>query len=171
MKIRDKYLIRVRTHKCLRVILDEHLHWQHHISYIVFKTQNGCNIIRCLCRTWWAAHPSCLLLMYKALIMSNIEYGTTFMLIFNKALADLLQRQHLQALRMVIGAMKSTPISNILSECAEMNTKYRLTTVALKQIGKLNSFNHNRSKILFYNFINYLIMLTIGENERKTNRL
>lgn len=146
IKIGDTPLVRVGTHKYLGVILDENMRWKEHTHHTINKAQQGLNIIRSLCKIEWGAHPCCLLLVYKALIRSQLEYGRICILKCSKKLTKLIDKYHLQALRVVIGVMRSTPISNILSECAEMNMRHRQIILATKQVGKWCGYQQNEIK-------------------------
>lgn len=108
-----------RSAKFLGVILDSKLTGVEHLNYIIGKCEKGINVIRALSGVWWGSHPYCQKLMYNALIRSHIDYGS-FMLepcskIFLKRL-DLIQAK---CLRLILGAMKSSPKNALQVECVE----------------------------------------------------
>lgn len=76
-------------------------------------------MIRCLAGVWWGAHPFSLKLVYNALIRSVMDYGS-FLLEPCRAVAlkklDIIQSK---ALRIMSGAMKSSPLNALQIECAE----------------------------------------------------
>ncbi len=59
----------------LGMTLDYSLQWKEHIFSLIKKCDMGLRIMGCLCGTWWGADPCTLLLLYRALICSRIEYG------------------------------------------------------------------------------------------------
>lgn len=90
-----------------------------HINYIINKCERSLNVMRALTGVWWGGHPTTLRLIYNALVRSLLDYGSfTFSLASKTALKklDLLQYK---CLRIIVGAMKSTPTNALQVECAE----------------------------------------------------
>lgn len=105
--------------KFLGVLLDSKLNGSAHCEYIVEKCERHINLLRCLTGVWWGAHPFSLKLVYNALIRSTLDYGTYLLepgsIKFFKKLDSLQAR----AMRIIMGAMKSSPINALQVECGE----------------------------------------------------
>lgn len=105
--------------KFLGVILDCHLTGLPHCEYIAAKCDRLLNIIRCLSGVWWGAHPLSLRLLYNALIRSVLDYGTFLLEPGSVAGFKKLDAVQSKALRIILGAMKSSPINCLQAECGE----------------------------------------------------
>ena len=105
--------------KFLGVVLDGKLTGVPHCEYIVTKCERLLNIIRCLSGVWWGAHPFSMKLFYNALIRSILDFGT-FLLEGGSVMAlKKLDAIQTKALRIITGAMRSSPINALQVECCE----------------------------------------------------
>lgn len=105
--------------KFLGVILDSKLSGNQHCDYVVSKCERILNMMKCLTGVWWGAHPFSLRLIYNALIRSVLDYGSfllqgSHITAFKKL--DVVQHK---ALRLILGAMRSSPVNAMQVECAE----------------------------------------------------
>ena len=66
-----------KTVKFLGVIFDKTLTWSPHLDYVVARCNKRLNLLKVLAGTRWGASKDMLLLVYKALIRSLIDYGCT----------------------------------------------------------------------------------------------
>lgn len=105
--------------KFLGVILDRKLSGVHHLNYICNKCENGVNVMRALSGVRWRAHPYNQKLLYNAMIRSNFDYGTFLIEPCNKLALKKLDKLQSKALRIITGAMKSSPINALQAECLE----------------------------------------------------
>lgn len=115
----------VKEAKFLGIILDSKLSGIPHCYYIAARCERVLNIIRCLSGVWWGAHPCSLKLLYNALVRSILDYGTYFLepcSVLGLKKLDLIQSK---ALRIISGAMKSSPINALQVECGEPPLKFR----------------------------------------------
>ncbi|XP_074042371.1 uncharacterized protein [Leptinotarsa decemlineata] len=126
----------------LGVIFDRNLSWKPHVNMISMRAQKGINILRSLCRTWWGAAPSTLLLLYRALIRSHLDNGSIFLSRCSKQVTLQLDRLQYQALRIALGLMRSTPINVLLSEGRECPLATRRLWLAHKWVAKLLSYRN-----------------------------
>lgn len=118
--IYDGISIPTKSHaKFLGVLLDSKLIGIPHCEYVVEKCEKHLNLLRCLTGVWWGAHPFSLKLVYNALIRSTLDYGTYLLepgrVMFFKKLDSIQAR----AMRIIMGAMKSSPINALQVECGE----------------------------------------------------
>lgn len=90
-----------------------------HTKYIVDKCEKNLNIMRALAGVWWGAHPFTLKLVYNALIRSLLDYGAYVLGVANKEAIKKLDLLQYRCLRVVLGAMRSTPTNALQVESAD----------------------------------------------------
>lgn len=105
--------------KFLGFILDSKLSGTPHVEHIVKKCEKNINILRALSGVWWGAHPYSLKLLYNALIRSHLDYCAFLLEPANKASLRRLDSIQYKALRIITGAMKSSPTSALQVECVD----------------------------------------------------
>ena len=62
--------------KFLGMIFDERLTWNEHIKYLIERCNKDMNVLRLVSGTTFGADKVTLLRLYKALILSKIDYGS-----------------------------------------------------------------------------------------------
>lgn len=122
----------VHQHKYLGMILTAKLNWEAHVNHIIQKAHRGLNIMRAICGTEWGAEPATLLIMYKAIVRSHLEFGIQVLATASKK--NLLKLNHMQnaALRIITGCMKCTPINALLGETGELHLETRRILLDIK---------------------------------------
>ena len=75
------------------------------------------NILRAVSGVWWGSHPTTLKLLYNALVRSHLDYGSFLLEPLSKSNIAKLNLIQSQALRIIAGAMKSSPINALQVEC------------------------------------------------------
>lgn len=103
--------------KYLGMILDCKLTWVQHCEYLIAKCERRMNMMRCLSGVWWGAHPSSMRLLYHAVIRSVFDYGTFFLEPGSVVAFSKLETIQSRALRVIAGAMRSSPIHALQAEC------------------------------------------------------
>lgn len=129
--------------KFLGLILDTHLTGLPHCDYIAAKCERNINIIRCLAGVWWGAHPFSLKLLYNTLIRSVLDYGTFLLEPANVAGLKKLDSVQSKALRVVSGAMKSSPINCLQVECADPPLHLRRQFLADRFMARCFQFTYH----------------------------
>ena len=64
------------TVKFLGLIFDSHLNWKAHVAYIKTKCNSSFNLMLKLSHTTWGAKRHVMITLYKALVLSKIDYGS-----------------------------------------------------------------------------------------------
>jgi hypothetical protein len=77
-KTNNKTIVTSNTITFLGLILDSKLRWVSHFNYLKCIISKWSNLLRALAGTWWGAHPSPLLLVYKYIIRSKVGYVSFF---------------------------------------------------------------------------------------------
>ncbi|XP_060522337.1 uncharacterized protein LOC132699561 [Cylas formicarius] len=129
----------------LGVTFDAKLTWVPQVGRMIHKAASGINIMRFLSRTWWGAHPSTLLIFYKAFVRSHLDYGSMVLGCCGKKTLSGLDRIQYQALRVTLGMMKSTPINILLGEACETSLEVRRIMLASKFLVKSLRIRNNPS--------------------------
>ncbi|XP_050525071.1 uncharacterized protein LOC126896384 [Daktulosphaira vitifoliae] len=120
-----------------------------HFKYLISSISRWSNLLRSIAGTWWGSHPSSLLLIFKALIRSKVDYGS-----FLYASASTVHRKKINSLlaaclRTIIGAVYSTPNMSLEVECVcppiEIRSRYLAYKFLLKQIS-------SPAKLIFHCF-------------------
>jgi ribonuclease HI len=101
------------TFKYLGVVFDQKLIWSAHVKLIQQKCLKRINFMRSMAGISWGAHPDVLLIVYKGLIRSVMEYGCVA---FDR-MADThllkLERIQYKCLRIALGLMQSTHVQAV----------------------------------------------------------
>ncbi|CAL4066066.1 unnamed protein product, partial [Meganyctiphanes norvegica] len=102
----------VKTYKYLGVIFDApYLTWKPHINMVKYECMRKLNILRALSGTSWGADRENLLKIYEAICRSRINYGCPAFLTASDTNLKTLQIIQNSALRVALGAWRSTNTS------------------------------------------------------------
>jgi Reverse transcriptase (RNA-dependent DNA polymerase) len=105
-----------RNSNILGVQLDSQLTWKPQIDNLIQRCQMPLNIIKSVAHVWWGADPSCLLLIYKALILSKLQNSS---FLWQQAAKKNLRKLDIiqnTAVRKILGVLPSTLIHSMLAE-------------------------------------------------------
>ena len=117
--------------KYLGMWLDSKLTWKHHIDYMETKCKKVLNVMRMVSGLCWGADRQSMLNIYKALIRSTVDYGCVVYSSACKTSLLKLERIQCKALRIALGAMKTTPTSALLVESEENPLSLRYRKISL----------------------------------------
>lgn len=101
------------SERYLGLILDSELNWKVHIEHLTKRTELGLNIMRSLAGLSWGSDPKVLKILYITTVRSHFDYGCMF---FNDANYHFLRKLDViqnKALRIISGAMMSSPINSL----------------------------------------------------------
>lgn len=129
--------------KFLGVVFDSKLSGSEHINYVVGKCEKNINILRCLSGAWWGAHPYSQKLLYNALVRSHLDFGSIILEPCCKENLKRLDQVQSKALRIVTGAMKSSPIKALQVECSEPPLNIRRQYLADRYIFRIAQLDNH----------------------------
>ncbi len=141
LKIYNIPIERVKSVKFLGVWFEERMTWRVYIDQIVDRCEKVINILRCLVGRDWGGDRNTLMMIYRGIIRSNIDYGC---MAYGSAAPSVLKKLEViqaKALRICSGAMRTTPINALLVEMEETTLEFRRTKLSLNYWSKLRSFN------------------------------
>lgn len=129
--------------KFLGVWLDSRLSGVKHTDYVAQKCERNINVLRALSGVWWGAHPFSQKLLYNAIVRSHLDYGLFPLDPCNKSGLQKLDKIQSKCLRIILGAMKSSPINAMQVECVDPPLSIRRQYLANRFFFKLvQNSNH-----------------------------
>jgi len=141
----DNIVIPEKSHaKFLGVILDCKLTGHAHCDHVVAKCEKNLNILRCLTGVWWGAHPYSLKLVYNALVRSVLDYGTFLLEPCNITALKRLDKIQYKALRIITGAMKSSPVNALQVECSDPPLSLRRQLLSDRFLFKISQYSKHQ---------------------------
>jgi len=132
----------------LGVIFDNHLTWKAHIDYLVEKSKKCLNVVRCVSGTSWGSNKNILLTIYKAIILSLLDYCC--FVYSNTAISNSKKLDTIQykALLLATGGIKGTSLYALLGECGELPLAYRRKQLTINYLLKLQGNKLNSANIV-----------------------
>ena len=118
------------TAKYLGMIFDQRLRWKEHINSLKTKAIKSLDIIKCLSKTNWGSDRLSLLRLYRSIIRSKLDYGSFIYWTASSHVLKKLDPIHNTALRICLGAFKSSPIASLYAESGEMSLENRRNQLA-----------------------------------------
>ena len=117
LKINNENIDWVKTTRYLGVTLDAPtLTWKNHYEELAREGLQRVNIMRAISGTNWGANTELLLNFYKMYIRSKITYGSAATASACQSRQDILERIQNAALRVALGARKTSPIAALQVE-------------------------------------------------------
>ena len=106
--------------KFLGLIFDKKLTWRPHINDILERCKHKMNILKKLTGTKWGTNTKSLLIIYRALIRSLIDYGCQAYDSACQSLKNALNSIQYQCLKICTGALSGTSLQTLQAETCEM---------------------------------------------------
>lgn len=144
-RINNTSLPKVDTFKYLGLWLDSRLRWRKHIEETAQKTSKLINILKILAGSGWGLHQKHLRRLYISLVRSRIDYASFFYDNSCKTHLSKLDKIQNQALRVIGGYIRSTPIHVMESDLYLPPLQYRRKFLAAKFWLKAKSFSNNKT--------------------------
>ena len=104
----------VENARFLGLIFDCRLTWVPHLRYLKTTCLKALSLLRVLAHTSWGADRQTLLLLYKSLILSKLNYGCEIYSSATEARLRILDSVHHAGVRLATGAFRSSPIPSLL---------------------------------------------------------
>ena len=133
----------VAEYKFLGLIFDRKLNFIPHIKYVKDRCMKAMNLLKVVAHTDWGADAATLLKLYRSHVRSKLDYGS---IVYGSARGSYLQpldRVQNAALRICLGAFRTSPIPSLHVEANELPVNLRREKLALQYITKLKSNPEN----------------------------
>lgn len=158
----EKAIECVNSIKFLGLIFDNKLTWHEHIELVNTKCRQSLNILKVLAHTKWGADPKSLLMIYKALILSKIDYGSIVYSSARKGHLFRLDKIQNLGIRYCLNAFPTTPVQSLYCESAMMPLEQRRKILQTTYLVGVKSYPRNpNGEFLFPDENNYANRSTI----------
>ena len=115
----------------LGVIFDRKLTWKEHVANVLERATKRLTLMKRIAGSKWGCCRTTLELTYKSYILPLITYCCEPLVAASKQITDTLEKFHNQALRLITGAVKTTPIDALLISTQHMSVKSVMEEKAL----------------------------------------
>jgi len=129
----------VEQTKFLGIIFDKKLSFLPHLQYLRQKCMKALNLLRVVASTTWGSDEKTPLHLYRSLIRSKLDYGTIIYGSARKSYLRILDPVQNQALRLCLGAFRTSPVSSFHVEANEMPLDIRRRLLASQYCLKVSS--------------------------------
>lgn len=116
--------------------------WNKYVDCLIERAMKATNILRSLVGTKWGADPKILLILYKSLVRSHFDYAF-FCYASEHKFIEKVEKVQNKNLRLILGAMKTSPINSMQIECNLPPLKIRFEFLKYKFITKLLAVSNN----------------------------
>ena len=137
--------------RILGLIFDDKLSWQPHLKKLKTECLTRMRTVKILGNYNWGAETKTLISIYKARILSLIDYGSV---IYNSAKFKTLKSLdpiHNQGIRLATGAFKTSPLDSIMCNAGELPLQLRRQSDTLKYITKIKDLSNHITNNIFHN--------------------
>lgn len=146
LKVNGEPIKIAKTVKFLGLVFDTKLSWNAHIAYIQEKCKKRLNLMRMISGQNWGASKTSLLIIYRALVRSVLDYGATAYNSTSHANKQKLDKIQSKALRIACRAFCTSAVAALQVETGEMPLDLRRSQQELNYAVKLKVSNHNPAK-------------------------
>ncbi len=129
----------VAESKFLGLIFDRKLNFIPHIKYVKDRCMKAMNLLKVVAHKDWGADCATLLKLYRSHIRSKLDYGCIVYGSARESYLQSLDRVQNAALRICLGAFRTSPIPSLHVEANELPVNLRREKLALQYITKLKS--------------------------------
>jgi len=129
-----------RTSKFLGLIFDSKSSWITHIKFLRSKCLNYLNILKYLSHPRTGCNRKLLLQLYRTLIRSQLDYGAPIFSNTCKSSLKLLDSIQSAALRLSLGALRTSPVLSICAEAGEPPLHYRFLSLTANFLASTAQF-------------------------------
>src|SRR6267154_475849 len=148
LNIQGKPIVFQTSCTLLGILFDNHLAWGPQVESVISKTSKTLNIMRCISGTNWGASNNILLTIYKAMVLSYLDYCCFIYEGCSKTLLHKLDTIQYKALLIVTGGMKGTALNALLGECCELPLELRRVKILIKYLIKLQNNDNNFAALI-----------------------
>ncbi|GBN73656.1 RNA-directed DNA polymerase from mobile element jockey [Araneus ventricosus] len=139
IKLYGEIITFVNEIKFLGVIFDKKLTFLPHVKQLRKKSEIALNILKVLSTTAWGADRDSMLKIYRATVLSKLDYGCTIYGSARKSVLQKLDPVHHIALRLCSGAFRTSPVKSLYVECYEPALELKRQMLSLHYYFKIQS--------------------------------
>lgn len=135
--------------KFLGMYFDQKLNWTKHIKYLQDKCQKRLNLMRAISGTSWGASKKTLLMIYRTIIRSVLDYGCTAYDSTDNANKEILDKIQRKALAICCGSATGTSVPALQVDCGELPLDLRRKRMLAEQAVKVSTTLNHSAKSAF----------------------
>jgi ribonuclease HI/endonuclease/exonuclease/phosphatase family metal-dependent hydrolase len=143
LRIGDTYLQFEDQQTYLGVTFDKRLTWKQHIENAEATARRKLSIMRKLAGTQWGANEKILKTVYQGAVRPHLEYGSSAWMTATKTHHQTLDKVQNQALRIITGGLKSTPIEKMEHITGIQPLSKRRACKAMTQAAKFRTMENH----------------------------
>lgn len=129
----------VSESRFLGVTFDNRLEWKSHLLQLKTTCRRIIDLMKVLAHHYWGADTNTLLTLYRTLIRSKLDYGCVVYNTARKKLLGMLDTIQYAALRVALGAFRTSPVDDLCSISAEAPLDLRRKQLTLNYAAKVAS--------------------------------
>ena len=138
-----------RKAKFLGIVFDSRLTWNDHVNYVVEKCKKRLNLLRAISGNSWGANKKTLLMIYRSLIRSVLDYGAIALDSMSKQNKQKFDSIQAQALRIASGAVRGTSNAAMQVDMGEPPLQLRRLQQQLQYTVKVKSTEEHPARKIF----------------------
>ena len=124
----------------LGVIFDRRVTYNEHFKVLREKSFKSLNILKCVSRTSYGADRATLLLLYRSMIRSKLDYASLIYDSASESSKRPLDAVHHAALCIATSAFRTSPKASLLAEAHELSLSLRRQMLGMRYALKLRQF-------------------------------
>lgn len=105
-----------KQHRCLGVILDQHLLFKTHCEEVKAACRQRVQLIRCVASRSWGGDRKTLIKLYRATVLEKILYAAPITAAVSDNVLKILEPTHNTGLRAICGAFRTSPVDSLQAE-------------------------------------------------------
>lgn len=105
-----------KQHRCLGVILDQHLLFKTHCEEVKAACRQRVQLIRCVACRSWGGDRKTLIKLYRATVLEKILYAAPITAAVSDNVLKILEPTHNTGLRAICGAFRTSPVDSLQAE-------------------------------------------------------
>ena len=129
--------------KFLGLIFDSRLSFVPHIKYLRTSCMQTCNLLKVISSTDWGADKKTLLMLYRSLIRAKLDYGCVVYGTAKPSHLKALNPVVHQALRICLGAFRTSPVESLYVEANEPPLELRRKKLEMNYFLKIKTLPEN----------------------------
>ena len=133
----------VNGYKFLGLVFDKKLTFIPHLKYLRSSCNKRLQLLRVIAHTEWGVDRRTLLKLYRSLIRSKLDYGSSIYQSARKTYLKILNPICHGGLRLVLGAFRTSPVESLYAEANEAPANIRNNKLATQYYAKLKSCPSN----------------------------
>ena len=149
--------------KFLGLWWDSHLSFKKHISMLKAQCKEALNLIRVVAHLKWGGDRDTLLMLYRAVVHSKLDYGCIVYGTASNANLWQLDSIHNSGLRLVLGAFCTSPVSSLYTETNEAPLEERRLKLSMHYYLKTCACINNPARYALHEFERPEIYMSLGQ--------